>query len=117
MRILYKLASRSRREKCFACIENIIDQSTIQDYLILLSFDIDDTEMKGQGVKKRLAGYGDKVKAYWGVSESKVAALNRDVCFIREWQYMVVTSDDFWIDNKGFDQRVIESFDGFSGLL
>lgn len=116
-KILYKLASRSRREKCFACIENIIEQSTIGDYLILLSFDIDDSEMQGEEVKDRLAKYGDKVKAYWGISGSKVAAINRDVCFIQEWSYMIVTSDDFWIDKKGFDHFIIESFIGFSGLL
>jgi hypothetical protein len=115
--ILYKLASRSRKEKCFACIENIIEQSTIDDYLILLSFDVDDPEMTGDDVKQRLATYGDKVKAYWGISGSKVIALNRDICFAPEWQYLVVTSDDFWIDKNGFDQDVINDFSGFSGLL
>jgi hypothetical protein len=112
-KILYKLASRSRREKCFACIENIIDQSTIDDYLILLSFDIDDIEMQGDVVKERLAAYGDRVKAYWGISESKVAAINRDVCFVDTWSILCNHSDDFWIMSKGFDTAVVKAMDHF----
>lgn len=116
-KLLYKLASRSRREKVFNCIENIIEQSTIDDYLILLSFDVDDPAMQGDDVKAKLESYGDKVKAYWGISGSKIIALNRDISLISEWEYLVVTSDDFWIEKKGFDQDVLNDFKGFSGLL
>lgn len=116
-KLLYKLASRSRREKVFSCIENIISCSTIPDYLILLSFDVDDPEMQGDEVKKRLDRYGDKVKAYWGISGSKIIALNRDISLVDEWEYLVVTSDDFWIEKKGFDQDIIRDFKDFSGLI
>jgi hypothetical protein len=113
MRLLYKLASRSRRNKVFACIENIIDQSTIDDYLILLSFDIDDYEMQGNVVKDRLDAYGSRVKAYWGMSESKVAAINRDICFVDGWSILCNHSDDFWITSKGFDTAVIKAMDHY----
>lgn len=110
-RILYKLASRSRKDKLFACIENIIDQSTIEDYLILLSFDIDDPAMQGEDIKIRLSAYGGKVKAYWGISGSKITAINRDVSFIHDWQILLNHSDDFWITRKGFDEAVIKVMD------
>lgn len=108
-KLLYKLASRSRREKVFACIENIIEQSTIDDFLILLSFDVDDSAMYGEEVKERLKSYGDKVKAYWGISGSKVAAINRDISFVGDFEILLNHSDDFWIEKKGFDAAVIKS--------
>lgn len=111
--LLYKLASRSRREKCFACIENIISCSTISDYIILLSFDVDDPEMQGDEVKERLSRYGDKVKAYWGISGSKVAAINRDISFIEDFDIVLNHSDDFWITKPGFDSAVISAMDKY----
>jgi hypothetical protein len=112
-KIIYKLASRSRKEKCFSCIENIIAQSTIEDYLILLSFDVDDVSMQGDEVKERLSLYGGKVKAYWGVSGSKVTAINRDIGFVGGWRIICNHSDDFWITSRGFDTAVVKAMERY----
>lgn len=110
-KLLYKLASRSRREKCFNAIDNIINQATIEDFLILCSFDVDDKEMLGPEVLDRVASYGDKVKAFWGVSGSKTKAINRDLEFVSDFEILLNHSDDFWIERQGFDAAVIKAME------
>lgn len=116
MIILYKLASRSRPIQFFATLDNIISNAVHEDYIILCSLDIDDDSMTHPEIKGRIQAYGDKVHAYWGFSGSKIAAINRDIPFVYEWDILVNVSDDQRFMYKGFDMDIIEAFEGFSGL-
>lgn len=117
MKILYKLASRWRKNKFFATLDNIITMAKHDDYVILCSLDIDDETMNDPETRGRIEAYGEKVKAYWGFSGSKIAAINRDVCFIDDWQIIINVSDDQVFTKEGFDIDIIEHFKNFSGLL
>lgn len=119
MIICYNFASRSRPEKFFAAIDNIIENATHEDYFILAVLDEDDETMSNQAVRDRIFAYGDKVFPTWGVSNSKVHAINREIGqpYIPHWDIVCNHSDDMWWTEKGFDQHIINAFDGFSGLL
>jgi hypothetical protein len=109
MKILYKFPSRSRKNKMFACIDNIIAMAKHDDYKIQLTLDYDDKEVIGNEVKERIDSYGDKVKAIYGCSETKIQAVNRDMEFSGEWDVVCLHSDDFWITKPGFDVSIVEN--------
>lgn len=113
MKILYKFPSRSRRHKMFACIDNIIAMAKHDDYKIQLTLDYDDKEVIGDEVKEKINLYGDKVKAIYGRSETKIQAVNRDMEFSGEWDICCVHSDDFWITKNGFDKSIIENMSNY----
>lgn len=119
MTICYNFASRSRPEKFFKCIDNIIENATHSEYFILAVLDDDDETMNNQAVRDRIYSYGDKVFPTCGVSNSKVHAINREIAqpYIPNWDIVCNHSDDMWFTEKGFDQHIISAFDGFSGLL
>lgn len=107
MKILYKLASRQRKDKCFAAIDNIISMAEHDDYLILCSFDLDDLTMANEEVRNKINSYGSEVKAVYGNSKTKIQAINADTWMIYDWSVIINFSDDFEIVQKGFDLRVI----------
>lgn len=109
MKILIKFPSRSRRNKMFACIDNIISMSKHDDYKIQLTLDYDDRDVVGDDVKERIASYGDKVHAIYGHSSGKIFAVNRDMEFSGEWDILISVSDDFWFDVSGFDLEIIKA--------
>jgi hypothetical protein len=108
MKILYKFPSRSRRNKMFACIDNIISMARHDDYKIQLTLDYDDKEVIGNDVKERIASYGDKVYALWGKAENKIHAVNKDMEFSGDWDILISTADDFWFETPGFDLMIIK---------
>lgn len=112
MKILFKFPSRSRPEKFFACIENIIEMARHDDYSIQATLDADDSTMTTDEVKERISLYPN-VKAFWGLSKNKIDAINRDMEFSGEWDVVCVHSDDFWIDSPGFDKSIVENMQKF----
>lgn len=118
MHILYNFATRSRKDKAFACIDNIISLSRTDNYHIHLTLDVDDDTMNTTEVRDKIASYGDKVSAHWGISHSKVSAINRDIGLCGdEWQILCNHSDDMWFVKEGFDVDIVEAFEGFNGLV
>lgn len=108
--ILVKLPSRSRPAKMFAAIENIQSLIGIDDYLIALALDLDDESVNNQPVKERLKGY-DNLIVYWGLSGSKIKAVNRSIPMNIAWRYLLVTSDDMWYIKKDFGRDIIKAFE------
>lgn len=76
-KILYKFASRNRPEKFFKAVDNIIEMSRSDDYMIMATLDIDDPTMANAVVRDKINSYGSKLKAYYGTSKSKVDAINK----------------------------------------
>lgn len=117
MKILIKFASRSRKDKLFNCLDNIISTIGIEDYIILCTLDVDDVAMANQEVNERIKSYGDKVKAIYGFSKSKIDAINRDIWIVDKFDVLLNHSDDFHFIKQDWGKDVLEAFEGYSGLV
>jgi hypothetical protein len=73
LKILYKLATRSRREKAVKAIENIIEFNPKGEFAILLSIDTDDESMKDFQHDSK------SVIIKRGLSKNKIDAINQRV--------------------------------------
>lgn len=117
--ITYIFASRSRPNKFFAAIDNIINFSVKEDYTIIASLDVDDATMNNEEVQKRIMDC-DKICAYYHTSTGKINAINRDINLIpQETNIIIVMSDDMIFTQQGFDdiirvdmQRYFPDYDG-----
>ncbi len=123
-KILYKFASRSRPEKFFAAIKNIIEHSNYPEYTILCSLDNDDPTMNNGQVTESIEDIpmpaGSKLIVNFGYSKNKIDAINRDMEGI-EFDILVNMSDDMVFPCLGFDQEIrrhmSESFPDGDGVL
>jgi hypothetical protein len=121
MRILVNFASRSRPIKMFNCLENLRQYSAVKNYMVLLKLDVDDYSCNNDTVKEQLK-YFPEVQTEWGYSESKVAAINRNIGSALEmWDILINFSDDQLFLAKGFDEIIIndmkEWFPDLDGFL
>jgi hypothetical protein len=107
-KILYKLATRSRREKAIIAIENIINFNPKGGFAILVSIDTDDESMKD-------FQYDSKdVIVMQGLSKNKIDAINRDmdkIDVIFDWDILVNFSDDMEITSMEFPNVLRSVFD------
>lgn len=117
--ILVKFATRSRPEKFFAGLDNLISKaSDKQNIGILVSADMDDTAMYNLTVFEKLKQYTDAgyVFPIFGSSNSKIDAINRDMNKIqdiekfRNWSILVNFSDDMEFIVDGYDEIIREKF-------
>jgi len=115
-KILYKLPSRERPLKLFACLDNITSLARHDNYEILLTLDLNDKTCTSDEFKERLSQY-DKVTAIYGHSGSKIAACNRDLWMTSGWDILCLHSDDMEFTVEGFDLRIIAAFEGWRGLV
>lgn len=107
--ICYKFASRSRPAKFFDTIHNINAQAVHRRYFILASLDQDDPTMNKEDVRGWIHMHPEII-AYYGVSGSKIAAINRDMEKAPHWNILINVSDDMRFIVKGFDQEIISHF-------
>jgi hypothetical protein len=114
-KILYKLTSRSRPERCKLTIASIVgNSSTDKEYMILLSCDEDDETMNGFEYSNYTDG---RLVIKRGLSKNKIDAINRDVQeFDWDWDILVNVSDDMIIE-KGFDSVVRAAFENTLDLF
>lgn len=104
--ILFKLATRSRMQKAYNSIINIIEMCQSDNFTILLSCDFDDLSMKG-------FKFNDpRVVICYGTSKNKIDAINRDLDVIKDWDILINTSDDMVFTTKGFDNIIRQDFLG-----
>ncbi len=102
--ILIKFASRGRADWFRRGIANIVNTIHTEDYRILVTADLDDTEMNNQHIIG-FCGAHDNVSIVHGNSESKVHAINRDMEFLDDfpWTILVNFSDDMFFTVNGWD--------------
>ncbi len=113
-KILFKFPSRSRPEKFFKGLDNILGNlADHTNYEIQCTLDYDDPTMYNQEVLIRLKHYMDnhKVQAIYGTSTCKVHAVNRDMERFTDFDIVVVYSDDMEFTKPGFDNTIREKFD------
>lgn len=109
-KILFKYTSRSRVNNFFRGLDSIINNlANKKDYHILCSFDVDDKEYANPQFIERLNAYTN-VSHYFGISTSKIYAINRDILLAPEWDILVNMSDDFIFTQWGFDDIIRTAF-------
>ena len=110
--ILFKLATRSRPEKARASINNIIENCTSDNFTILVSADFDDDSMKN------FSYVHSNVTIVYGISKSKIDAINRDMDVAPKFDILINTSDDMVFQVKGFDDIIRQDFtDNFDQFI
>lgn len=106
LKLLFKYTSRSRRDNFFRGLDSIVNNlANKDDYFILCSFDTDDSEMANMEVRDRLATYKNTI-AYYGISYSKINAINRDMSFAPDFNILINFSDDMVVLAYGFDDII-----------
>lgn len=117
-KILFKYASRSRKEKFFEGLDNILNNlNDFNNFCILCSLDADDETMNNQQSIKRITEYVKKYPANivikFGKSKNKIDAINRDVNDFKErfdFDILVNFSDDMQFIVESFDKTIREKF-------
>lgn len=112
-KILFKFATRSRPEKFFRGLDNILcNIHDKQNYSILVTLDDDDATMYNRDVMLRMKPYieHNKVVPIFGKSKSKIDAINRDMDKVNDFDIIVVMSDDMEFIKYGFDNVIREKF-------
>lgn len=112
-KILFKFASRSRNEKFFQSLDNIISKiDDKENYMIVTSLDFDDKAMFNKQVLERLIPYVEhhKVVPVFGYSKNKIDAINRDMDKFDDFSICVNTSDDMTFEVQGFDNIIRDKF-------
>lgn len=112
-KILFKFPSRSRPEKFFQGLDNIIGNlADKENYLIAVTLDEDDLTMYNRDTLLRLKPYIENHKVFpvFGTSKSKIDAVNRDMDKFQDWDIAVVYSDDMEFKVHGFDNIIRQKF-------
>ncbi|MEO6305964.1 MAG: hypothetical protein ABIP51_22650 [Bacteroidia bacterium] len=116
MKISYNFPSRSRPDKCFKAIENILSLSRHDDFEIIITADMDDSTMCNNEVRDKLNSYLN-TRVIYGNSKTKVEAVNQNAG-LATGDIICTHSDDMTWIKEGFDLDILEGFsDGFRGLL
>jgi len=120
MSICFKFPSRSRPEKFFKALDNIVTLTESSDYIIVATLDTDDLTMNNETVIQRMDKYS-KLKVIWGTSTGKINAVNRDLNELPPYDILVLMSDDMEFAVKGFDLEIIKDMQTYfpdkDGLL
>ena len=107
MKILYKFTTRSRPHLFNRGMKSIIENSSSDNYHILVSTDIDDETML------KPFDYSNTT-IISKTSKNKIDAINRDLnefTTIYDWDILVNMSDDMVFTKKGFDDVIRKAFD------
>jgi hypothetical protein len=117
-KILFKYASRSRTQKFFGGLENILNNlADLDNFCILISLDIDDTTMNNpttiQKLTEYINKYPERIVVKYGHSKSKIDAINRDVNELKDnfnFDILVNFSDDMEFIQHSFDEVIRNKF-------
>lgn len=109
MKILIKYPSRGRPKQFFEGMQSIYDNLAIQEGVhVACTLDKDDPSMNNLDVINRIESYPN-TSIQWGLSESKIHAVNRDMPDV-DFDVLVVMSDDMRFTFWGFDQVIRYAF-------
>lgn len=117
-KILFKFATRSRADKFFEGLDNILEKVTDKkNFCILVSADADDIVMNNKETIEKLKGYlvrfPENLIIKFGSSQNKIDAINRDVNEIKDrfkFDILINFSDDMRFIVDGFDNIIREKF-------
>lgn len=125
LKLLIKYPSRGRVDRFFDGMDSIYNNlSDKENTFVLVTADNDDPAMNDHLIWSRILEYGN-VSPIYGVSESKIAAVNRDMdikgASWNDWDIVCVMSDDIRFCVYGFDDiirtEMIQHFPEGDGYL
>lgn len=108
MKILVKLPTKKRKDKFFSVLDKFIELSNNLDNIhYVITLDNDDAIMNTSEVKEKFRTYKNLSYVY-GDSKSKLDATNRDLDLFKNWDILVLASDDTIPLVKGWDTIIID---------
>ncbi len=114
--ILFKYTSRSRRDFFFRGLDSIVNNlSDKENYWVQCTFDLSDSAMCDDEVITRLNTYKN-LSYYFGVSENKIDAINKNLDKLPPFHILVNFSDDQMFLIPGFDDIIREDFKEAGGF-
>lgn len=118
--ILFKYASRSRPDKFFDGLDSIFNNiRDMENFHISCTLDDDDLTMNSPAIIERISKYPN-TSIEWGLSESKIHAINRDLPNYY-FAILICMSDDMRFNVWGFDDMIRQDmrthFPNYDGLL
>ena len=122
MKILVKFPTRGRRDLFFQTLDLYYSMALDKKNLFfLVSLDNDDPEMSNADVNEKLLSY-DNLKFFYGVSKSKIHAVNRDLdLFMDDFDIIILASDDMIPQILGYDEiirnKMNEFYPDLDGIL
>jgi hypothetical protein len=111
MIILAKITSRGRPDELLKCIESYTTKAeNINNIKWLFSFDLDDYKYNNEDFLEKIRKATPESNIYFGFSNSKIEAINRDIANFKEhWDILVNISDDQLAEVNGWDTEIIKS--------
>lgn len=110
-KLLIKFPSRGRPDRFFetldACVNNMQDR---ENYLVSVTLDRDDVLMNTPEIEQRVLAYPN-TEIGWGLSDSKIHAINRSMPDY-DFDILLVMSDDMFFKFYGWDVIIRQAFEG-----
>ena len=112
-RLLIKFPTRQRPDLFKRTVQTYVDNlADPENTRFLFTFDTDDTTMEREWVDPFLASLGVGYTRRWGVSKSKVDAINRDLNeYDYPWDILLLASDDMLPNVHGYDNLIRQQFE------
>ena len=108
MRLLIKLASRSRPTQLLSIVQSYINFALDTSRIVfVISVDSDD-ETVTEELQKQIKDIHPCIKLFVGTSKSKIDAINRDIPHPSTFDILLVASDDMIPQVKGYDNIIRE---------
>lgn len=113
MKILVKYPTRSRPELFLKTLKEYIDnESKSNEITYLISYDADDATMTDE-IIDQASKFGGYIILVQGNSKTKIEACNADVHLIKEWDILVLISDDMHVQIHGWDARIVRDMNKY----
>jgi hypothetical protein len=121
LNLLIKFPTRGRKSKFFEVLEKYISYiSDKENYKVVVSCDLDDTTMNTPEVIAEIKKYPN-VEIYFGNNKSKIEAVNNDLANQKDFDIILLASDDMIPEEKGFDlvikNNMLKYFPDLDGVL
>ena len=111
-KILMKFTSRSRFSQLKHCISKYYHLADdVKNMRWVFSFDIDDESYDKVDFQSFLHEFKIDWTIYQAKSENKIDAINRDICFEKDWDILHNISDDQYPVVNGYDTMIRNEMD------
>jgi hypothetical protein len=106
-KLLVKIPTKGRATSFLQLLQEYTSKATNPHTQILVSIDLDDFSMNNPEVISIITNSGAIVEK--GYSKGKIDAVNRDIdIYIRNYDILLVGSDDMYPQEVGYDQIIID---------
>lgn len=105
-KILVKFPTKSRAVQFLKTLEGWINKASDNSNIhYLISIDIDDKTMTNDVVEKAKS-LAPNITVIKGLSANKIQACNRDIEEVKNWDIVILISDDMFCEAKGWDDII-----------